>query len=146
MTSLRRTIVAIGALDLAYVAWSAVGALGGAGLTTLWQSTVAFGLPHASLQVAVILAIYLTILVCGLALLFQRATLAWLNYVLFPLRVLWALPTLFPLFVGLSAMGVTLPPAIALAFLAVTEALRVIIVRKWSRRTTAAGGVAGAAA
>jgi hypothetical protein len=43
-------------------------------------------------------------------------------------------------------MGVTLPPAIALALLTATEGLRVIIVRKWSRRTTAAGGVAGAAA
>ncbi len=146
MTSLQRSIIAIGALDLGYVAWSALGALGGVAPASLWQSAVAFGLPNASLQVAVILAIYLTILVCGVALLFQRATLAWLNYVLFPLRVLLVLPTLFPLFVGLSAIGVTLPPALVLTFLAVTEALRVIVVRRWSRRTTEAGGVAGAAA
>ena len=89
---------------------------------------------------------YLAIFACGLGLLFQRASLAWLNYVLFPLRVLFVLPTLFPLFAGLSAGGVTLHPGIAFALLAATELLRVILIRRWSRSTSAAARVAGAAA
>ena len=146
MTSLQRTVVAIGALDLAYVAWVGVGTLGGSGLTSLWQGIIAFGLPRPSLQAAGILVIYLTIFACGLALLFRRAALAWLNYVLFPLRVIFALPTLFPLFAGLSAIGVALHPVIAFALLVVIEALRVILVRRWSRNTSAAGRVTGVAA
>lgn len=100
MTSLDRTMIAIGVLDLAYVGWIVLGSLGGSGLPDFWQSFVAFGLPHPSLQVAAIALIYFAILACGLALLFRRAALAWLNYVLFPLRVLLPLPTLFPLFEG----------------------------------------------
>ena len=84
MTSLQRTVVAIGALDVAHVAWVTVGMLGGSGLASLWQSTVAFGLPHPAWQVTGILAIYLAIFACGLGLLFRHAALAWLNYVLFP--------------------------------------------------------------
>ena len=146
MTSLQRTVVAIGALDLVYVAWVAMGMLGGSGLASLWQSTVAFGLPHPALQVAGILVIYLAIFVCGLGLLFRRAALAWLNYVLFPLRVFFVLPTLFLLFAGLSASGMTLHPGIAFVFLVVTETLRVTLVLRWSRSTSATIRVVGTAA
>lgn len=146
MVSLRQTIVAIGALDLAYVVWIALNLLCNSGLAGLWQSTVAFGLPFPELQVAAILAVYLAILVCGLAMLACRFTLAWLNYVLFPLRLLLVIPTLFPLFFSLSASGLVLHPGIAFALLFITEALRLILVYRWSRQSRAGAKAAGAAA
>ena len=146
MRPLERTIIAIGALDLAYVVWVALGTTSGSGLTVLWQSTVAFGLPFPSLQVAGILVAYLAIFTCGLAMLFRRAALAWLNYVLFPLRLLLVLPTLFPLFVALSSIGVAFHPGIAFALLAVTETLRVTLVYRWSRHAAAGAKVARTAA
>lgn len=145
MTALQRTVVAIGALDLTHVAWVAWGTLSSTGLLGLWQNIVAFGSPLPVLQFAGILFVYLTILACGLALIFRRSELTWLNYVLFPLRLLLAIPTLFPLFVGLSASGLTLHPSITFVLLFTTEVLRVILVHRWSRHSTAEASVAGVA-
>lgn len=146
MTTLERTMMALGALDLAYVAWVAFGTFSGSWLPDFWQSTVAFGLPHPFWQVAAIALIYFAIFACGLVLLFRRVALAWLSYVLFPLRVLLVLPTLFPLFVVVAAAGAALHPGIAFALLAGTETIRFILVHRWSRSASAAAKVAGAAA
>ena len=146
VTTLQRTTIACGALDVAYVAWIALGTLSGIGAAGLWQSTVAFGLPYPALQIAGMLVPYIAILICGIALLLQRTSLAWLNYVLFPVRILVAAPTLFPLFVGMAASGVPFHPSIPITILVVTEALRVLLVHRWSRHVSAAAEVAGAAA
>ncbi len=133
MKSLERIIVGIGGLDLAYIAWVLVGAFRHGGLNAAWQSTVSFGLAFPALQFAAILVVYLAILVCGFSLLLRRARLAWLNYLLFPLRVAFVVPTLFPLFAAFSASGIALPPLAGAALLAITETLRVVLVYRWAR-------------
>ena len=146
MAALERLIVGFGVLDLAYVAWVAVGLLTGPGIADHWQSILAFGLPYPALQAAAIAGVYFAILASGLGLLLRRPSFAWLSYALFPCRVLFALPTLFPLFVALHAAGTFLPTGMVFALLVATELARVIVVRIWSRRALAAGGFAGAAA
>ena len=137
MKSLERIIVSIGALDLAYIAWIAVGTLGGSGLNSVWQSTVAFGLPLPGLQFAAIVAVYLAILVCGFGLVFRCSSIVWLNYLLFPLRVALVLPTLFPFFAAISAGGAKLHPLAVFALLVFSEMLRIIIVHRWHRAVVA---------
>ena len=146
MTALERLIVGFGVLDLAYVAWVAAGLLTGLGIGAHWQSILAFGLPYPALQAAAIAGVYFAILACGLGLLLRRPSFAWLSYALFPCRVLFALPTLFPLFVALPAIGASLPTGMVFALLVATELARVIVVRIWSCRAMAAGDLAGAAA
>ncbi|MFD0739651.1 hypothetical protein ACFQZQ_10210 [Lysobacter koreensis] len=145
MKSLERIIVVIGALDLAYIAWVLVGTLRGAGFSAIWQSTVAFGLPFPALQVGAVAAIYLAILACGLALLLRRRRLAWLNYWLLPLRVALVLPTLFPLFAAMSAIGIASNPWAVFALLAITELFRVVLVYRWSRAETPVRHAVGSA-
>ena len=142
MKPLDRIIIAIGLLDLAYVAWVAVGVVNGAGATAVWQSVVAFGLPLPSIQVGGILTLYVFITVCGLALVLRRVALAWLNYVLFPLRVLLVLPTLFPLVAVIAAKS----SSIAFVLLALTELIRVVLVYRWSHPSAAKTEPARAAA
>ncbi|HEU0152715.1 MAG TPA: hypothetical protein VFQ84_05150 [Arenimonas sp.] len=132
MRNLDRAVTAIGALDLAHVAWVVAGTLLGAGFSSIWQGISSFGLPLPWLQAAALLAVYLAILACGFSLLLRRTALVWLNYVLFPLRVLFALPTLFPLFIALGRLN--MDPWITFLLLAATETARIILVRKWERR------------
>jgi hypothetical protein len=145
-TLLKPAVILVGTLDLAYVAWVVVGSMQGSGLADLWQTALAFGLPHPSLQAAAAVILHVAIVSCGLALIFQRPRLAWLNYVLFPFRVLLVLPTFFPLFWAVSSSASVLPPVIPVAALVLTEAFRVILIYRWSRHASAAVSVAGAAA
>ena len=135
MRSIERIIVILGVLDLAYVGWVVINTMAGPQFNAAWQSTVTFGLPLPALQSALVFATYLAILICGLSLLLRRTSLVWLNYLLFPLRVIFVLPTAFPLFIGLSAIGIKLHPGVIFALILASEVLRVFIVYRWSRVT-----------
>ena len=146
MTSLPRLIIALGILDLAYVAWATLDLLSGAGVAGYWQSIVAFGLPYPALQASAVVGVYIAIFICGLGLLLRRPSIALLNYALFPVRVLLALPTIFPLFAVLDGIGFALHPGTAFVLLVLTELARIILVRTWAGSTSAADRPVGAAA
>ena len=104
---IEKTIIAIGALDIGYIAWIVFNSFTSeqGRLSMLWDSLVAFGLPLPELQFGAIILFYASILICGFALVFRRKQLAWLNYVQFPVRLLLVVPTLYPVFFTLG-----LPP------------------------------------
>ena len=133
MKFIERIIVTLGALDLAYVGWVILNTLAGPGFNTAWQSTVTFGLPLPALQFVFVLATYLAIFVCGVNLLLRKSSLVWLNYLLFPLRIIFVLPTFFPLFIGIAALGIKLHPGVIFSLILVTEILRLFWVYSWSR-------------
>lgn len=145
MTVLRKSVIGLGTLDLAYVAWIVFGTINNSGLSSLWQSNAAFGLSWPGLQLAATLTMYLAIAFCGITLVLQRPEFAWVNYVLFPFRVLFVLPTTFPVIVGLAAAGIELHPGATFTLVAATELFRVVLVRSWSRSTSVAAVASGVA-
>jgi hypothetical protein len=143
MTRLEQAIVAIGALDIAYVSWVAWGVSVGSGAYGFWQSLNSFGLPYPWLQATAVTGVYFAILVVGVLLVLRRDRFSWLNYVLLPIRVLAVLPTLFPVFIALRQLNIH--PVGMLALLAATEVLRALLVYRWSRRSLVCSASAAAA-
>jgi hypothetical protein len=133
-----KTIIAIGVLDVGYVAWIVVRSFSSdtSQFSLLWQSIVAFGLPFPQLQFGAIVFFYASILVCGLALVFRRKKLAWLNYVQFPVRVVLVVPTLYPIFYVLSQLNVELGFLVTILLLSIVELGRVVIVYRWRQYAT----------
>lgn len=135
---LEKTIIAIGALDIGYIAWivfnstaSEVGLL-----AALWAGLVSFGLPFPELQFGVVVVFYASIFVCGVSLVLRRKQLAWLNYANLPFRLLLVVPTLYPVFFILAKLGIELGVVLSMAALGTTELGRVVIVFRWRPHAT----------
>jgi len=124
--------VALGFVDMGYVAWTIFGTLR-IGVTphTMSQNVANFGLPFPSLVVTIVLFVYLLMVACGLALIFRRRRLAWLNYVLLPFRISLVLPTLYPVIALLVAVGVALPPLATYVAMVTTEVARCVFIYFW---------------
>lgn len=130
---IEKTIVAIGALDISYIAWIVFNSLSidQGQLSMLWDSLISFGLPLPELQFGAIIMFYASILICGFALVLRRKQFAWLNYAQFPIRLLLVVPTLYPVFLILAKSGVELSLVLSVALLGIIEVGRVAIVYRW---------------
>jgi hypothetical protein len=135
---LDKIIIGIGVLDVSYIAWIVVNSISGepSHLWTLWNSITSYGLPFPALQFGAIIAVYASVLVCGLALIFRNRKLVWLNYVQFPLRLMLVIPSLYPVFYLLGKLGVQLGVGITIAILCIIEMGRVAFVFKWRQHAT----------
>jgi len=138
MKPIEKLIVSIGALDVGYIAWitfnSVISEVGQ--LSKLWESLVSFGVPYPELQFAAIIALYFSILVCGVSLVLRRKKLAWLNYAQFPVRVLMVVPTLYPVFYLLAQAGIELSFILSVLLLLTFELARVLAIFRWQRNAT----------
>jgi len=143
-----RIALALGVVDIGYVVWTIFGTVKiGATTHSMSQNVANVGLPFPDLVVAIVFLVYLLMVVCGLALIFRRRRLAWLNYALFPFRVGLVLPTLYPVIALLVAIGVVLPPLATYITIVVTEIGRCVFIYFWRRGQSnhSAAGVASAA-
>lgn len=143
-----RIAVALGFVDIGYVAWTIFGTLRiGATPHSMSQNVANFGLPFPSLVVSIVLLVYVLIFACGLALILRRWRFAWLNYVLLPFRVGLVLPTVYPVIALLVAVGVVLPPPATYVAIVVTEVARCVFIYFWHREHSnhSAVGVTSAA-
>ena len=138
MKTLEKVIIAIGSLDIGYFAWLVFNTLSAESgeLAMLWSSLAVFGLPFPEVQFAAIILFYLSILVCGFALVFRWRKVAWLNYVQLPLRLIFVVPTLYPLFFLFAKLNIELGFFMSLALLGAIEIRRVVIVYRWRTHTT----------
>ena len=143
-----RVAIALGVVDISYVAWTFFGTIRiGATPQSMSQNVTNIGLPFPGLIVAIVFLVYLLMVACGLALIFRRRRLAWLNYVLLPFRVGLVLPTIYPVIALLVAVGVVLPRPAAYVAIVVTEILRCVFIYFWRREPSnhSAAGIASAA-
>lgn len=129
-----RIAIALGVVDIGYVAWTAFGTVKiGATTHSMSQNVINVGLPFPGLVVAIALLVYLLMVACGLALILRRRRFAWLNYALLPFRVVLVLPTLYPVIALLVAIGVVLPPMTTYIVIVATEIARCVFVYFWRR-------------
>ncbi|WP_158755129.1 hypothetical protein [Dyella sp. S184] len=143
-----RIAIALGALDIGYVAWTIFGTVKiGATAHSMSQNVANVGLPFPDLVVAIVFLVYFLMAACGLALILRRRRLAWLNYVLLPFRLGLVLPTLYPVIALLTAVGMVLPPLATYIVIVVTEIARCVFIYFWQREQSSrsAPGVASAA-
>jgi len=143
-----RIALALGVVDIGYVAWTIFGTVKiGATAHSMSRNVASVGLPFPGLVVAVVLLVYLLMVACGLALILRRRRFAWLNYALLPFRVALVLPTLYPVIALLVAIGVVLPPVTTYIVIVATEIARCVFVYFWRREqpTHPAAGVASVA-
>jgi hypothetical protein len=133
-----KTIIAIGGLDLGYIAWFLWNTFTSETrqLSTVWEGLVTFGLPFPQLQFGAIVLFYVSILVCGLAMVSRCKKLAWLNYAQFPVRLLVVVPTLYPVFFLLSKFNVELSFVATMLVLGIIELGRVAVVYRWCQSAT----------
>lgn len=143
-----RIALALGVVDIGYVAWTIFGTVKiGATAHSMSQNVTNVGLPFPGLVAAIVLLVYFLMVACGLALILRRRRLAWLNYALLPFRVVLVLPTLYPVIALLVAIGVVLPPVTTYIVIVGTEIARCVFVYFWRREQPIhpAAGVASAA-
>jgi len=137
-----RIALALGVVDIGYVAWTIFGTVKiGATAHSMSQNVADVGLPFPDFVVAIVFV------ACGLALILRRRRLAWLNYVLLPFRVGLVLPTLYPVIALLAAIGVVLPSLATYIAIVVTEIARCAFIYFWQREQSnhSVAGVASAA-
>ena len=127
------TIIAIGALDVGYIAWIVVNSISSeqSQLSSLWDNLISFGLPYPAIQFSAIITFYASILICGLSLIFRYGKLAWLNYVQLPLRLMMVIPSLYPIFFLLAKLDIELGFVISITILCITEIGRTAIIYRW---------------
>jgi hypothetical protein len=143
-----RVAIALGVVDIGYVAWTIFGTVRiGATAHSMSQNVANLGLPFPGLVVAIVFLVYLLMFACGIALIFRRRRLAWLNYVLLPFRVGLVLPTLYPVIALLVAVGVDLPPLATYIGIVVTEVVRCVFIYFWQlgRSNHSVAGIPSAA-
>jgi hypothetical protein len=139
---------ALGVVDISYVVWTIFGTIRiGATARSMSQNVANIGLPFPTLIVAIVFLVYLLMVACGLALVFRRRRLAWLNYVLLPFRIGFVLPTIYPVIALLVAVGVVLPRPATYVAIVLTEILRCVFIYFWRRDRSnhSAAGIASAA-
>jgi len=131
--ALDKIIIAIGALDVGFIIWvvaTDITSVPGQ-ISSLWSSIVSFGLPYPEMQMTAYVVFYLLVLLCGVSLLFKRKKLVWLNYVLFPFRLVLVVPTIYPLFYIFYKAGIELGVIASFVMLLVGEVVRIYVVYKW---------------
>lgn len=128
MKPLDNTMRAIGLLDIIYVLLVAVRPWLGTGFPPLIRPEADYGLPDPQWLLVALLLFYLTVLPCGLGLLLRCRTGAWLNWLLYPLRIVLVMPTLFPVTALLDYMGMARSAVIVLL---AGESLRIFLVQRW---------------
>lgn len=125
LTFLEKSIIAIGVLDLLYIAWiilaSLFGMQGGLNLKELELTTMVFVLFYVSLSIG------------GWGLLTRNPSSAILNYLHLPFRVLIGVFTFYPLFILIETLGIQLSAGVDLGLVIFTEAFRVAVVKKWQK-------------
>jgi len=138
-----RIAMSVGALDIAYVAWTTFAIARGA----LGLESPNLGAPFSEFEIVVNLCVYLVMAACGAALVQRCHSLSWLNYLLLPVRILLVIPTLYPVFALLTALGVVISIRHELVLLLLSEFVRCIFVflwdRKWRERLNATKGARG---
>jgi len=127
-----KVIVCIGVLDVASVLWAVIGAfMGGSGITMALSNLRQWGLPLPILLGIFGLLAYALILVCGVLLVLRQPKFSWLNYVLFPLRLAFFLPTLFPIFLLGGRLGLGMHPIVSISILVATEIACCVFIYFW---------------
>jgi hypothetical protein len=124
----------MGALDIANIVWMIVqGMLHGSAFDSFIPD---FSRPSPPLFVILhvfTIFVYILILACGITLVLRLSRFAWLNYILFPLRLAFFLPTLFPVFMLAEPLGLVVHPYVNIGLLVATEVACCAFIFYWRR-------------
>lgn len=126
--------VCIGALDIANIVWMiADSAMKGTGFGIVTHFFSRNGSPMLVMLGVLDILTYTLILACGITLVLRRSRFAWLNYILFPLRLAFFLPTLFPVFMLVGSLGLVMNPYTSIGLLVSTEIACCVFIFYWRR-------------
>lgn len=135
LSGLEKTIVAIGALDVIYIAWillSSVLNLDGA-LPDIWRNLQTSDVQSPLIMMSAIMLFNSSLFICGAAMLIRNKNFILLNYLHLPFRLLMGVPTLYPLFAVISWLNIELSGISILVSMLFMETFRVALVKKWQK-------------
>lgn len=119
--------------------WSLFSLLVLVGWYQLWLNHINFGSAHPKVWAGLEVMASALILVLGVIMLLRKKSLAWVNYVFAPLRLVFLPPTVIPLSILLGSLGIRLPIVLAIGLTVAVEVARCYFVYIWTRRPEAPG-------
>ena len=134
-----RIALTLGVLDVVIVVWSLFSLLVLVGWYQLWLNHINFGSAYPKVWAGLEVMAGALILVPGVIMLLRKKSLAWVNYLFAPLRLVFLAPTVFPLYVLLGSLGIRLPIVLAIGLTVSAEVARCYFVYLWTRQPRTPG-------
>lgn len=129
----------LGVPGVLIVVWSLFSLLVLVGWHQLWLNHISFGSPYPMAWAALDVMAAALILVPGVTMLLRKKSLAWVNYLFAPLRLVLLAPTVFPLLVLLGSLGIRLPVVLTIGLVVAVEVARCCFVHTWIRQASSPG-------